>query len=233
MKETDLYLPLKNYLEKQGYQVNSEVKRCDLTALKGEELIIIELKIRFSLRLLAQALKRQEVCDSVYVALPIPQEKKQLSNYKDVSLILKRLGIGLILVRFLKKSTRVEIAFHPTGSEGLPPRKRKKKRQIILREIHSRFIETNQAGQTSTAPYLSAYRQQCLLIAWHLSKQGPSSPAQLKKLGTDDRTGTMLYTNLFGWFERISRGIYTLSEEGQEVIEQEKEILQNILEKAL
>lgn len=35
MKETDLYPPLKTWLEAQGYVVRGEVGRCDLAAEKG------------------------------------------------------------------------------------------------------------------------------------------------------------------------------------------------------
>ncbi len=229
MKESDLYLPLKTYLEKQGYKVNSEVCYCDLTAIKDDELIIIELKLHLSLKLIAQAVKRQEISDSVYVAVPIAVGKKQISNYVDASRILKRLGIGLILVHFYKTRKRVEIAFHPTNPEGLPPRKRHKKRDIIIREIHSRFVEFNKAGQSNTAHYLSAYRQQALLVAWHLSQRESASPAELKKLGTSPKTGAILYSNLFGWFDHPKRAIYTLSKEGFIVLQQEREVIEKIL----
>ncbi len=34
MKESDLYLPLKKFLEKQNYTVKAEVKNCDVVAIK-------------------------------------------------------------------------------------------------------------------------------------------------------------------------------------------------------
>ena len=34
MKETDLYLPLKKFLEKQDYEVKAEVENCDVVAVK-------------------------------------------------------------------------------------------------------------------------------------------------------------------------------------------------------
>lgn len=44
IKETDLYKPIYDYFTKLGYKVNSEVKTYDVTAVKGESLVIIELK---------------------------------------------------------------------------------------------------------------------------------------------------------------------------------------------
>ena len=54
MKENQLFPPLKTYLEGQGYRVHSEVKNCDLVARKGDEMLIVETKLRLSLQLLLQ-----------------------------------------------------------------------------------------------------------------------------------------------------------------------------------
>ena len=54
--ETDLYEPIRDYLVAQGYTVRGEVHDCDVTATKGEELIVVELKLRFNMELLYQAL---------------------------------------------------------------------------------------------------------------------------------------------------------------------------------
>ncbi len=50
MKESDLYIPLKQFLEAQGYKVKGEVGQCDVLAVRGEEEpIIIELKLSLNL----------------------------------------------------------------------------------------------------------------------------------------------------------------------------------------
>ena len=67
--ETDLSHPVCAYLEAQGYTVRGEVHHCDIAAVKGEELIIIELKCTLNLTLLAQGIQRQQLTDSVYVAI--------------------------------------------------------------------------------------------------------------------------------------------------------------------
>ena len=44
MKETDLYPPVKRFLEAQGYEVKAEVRGCDVTAVRGDEApVIVEL----------------------------------------------------------------------------------------------------------------------------------------------------------------------------------------------
>ena len=60
-RETDLYPPVKAYLEGQGYAVKGEVQGCDVVALRGAEPpVIVELKQRFSLDLVLQAARAFE-----------------------------------------------------------------------------------------------------------------------------------------------------------------------------
>ncbi len=43
--ETELYAPVKAYLEQLGYEVRGEVRHCDLVAVREEEPpLIVELK---------------------------------------------------------------------------------------------------------------------------------------------------------------------------------------------
>ena len=65
MKETDLYLPLKKFLEKQGYEVKAEVENCDVVAVKvpaanekAQPATIIELKLSLNLEVILQAVDR-------------------------------------------------------------------------------------------------------------------------------------------------------------------------------
>ena len=48
MKETDLYLPVKAWLEGQGFEVKAEVGAVDVMACReGEDPVIVELKVGF------------------------------------------------------------------------------------------------------------------------------------------------------------------------------------------
>jgi hypothetical protein len=73
--ETDLAEPLYAHLARLGYTVRSEVKDCDIAAVKGDDLLIIELKKSLSLALVIQATRRQRLTDTVYVAIPRPSNK--------------------------------------------------------------------------------------------------------------------------------------------------------------
>ena len=56
MKETDLYPPVKRYLEGQGYAVKGEIHDCDVVAVRGDEApVIVELKLNLNLEVILQA----------------------------------------------------------------------------------------------------------------------------------------------------------------------------------
>ena len=57
MKETDLYLPIKAFLEDQGYEVKAEVIDCDVVAVRNDEPpLIVELKKGLTIDLLLQGI---------------------------------------------------------------------------------------------------------------------------------------------------------------------------------
>ena len=61
-RETDLYPPVKTFLEGQGYVVKSEVGAADVVAMRGgEPAVIVELKLSFSLALVHQCVARLAV----------------------------------------------------------------------------------------------------------------------------------------------------------------------------
>ena len=46
--ESDLYFPVKRFLESQDFKVKGEVEHCDIVAVRGqEELLVVELKLSF------------------------------------------------------------------------------------------------------------------------------------------------------------------------------------------
>ena len=60
LRESDLYAPVRDYLEGLGYEVRGEVRGCDIAAVRDGELIVVELKTGFTLELIYQALDRQQ-----------------------------------------------------------------------------------------------------------------------------------------------------------------------------
>jgi hypothetical protein len=224
-RESDLAIPVREYLEAQGYTVRSEVNGCDITAVLDDELIVVELKKGFSTDLLIQATERQRIADTVYVALPAEGALAKSSRYdkrrRGIENLLKRLEIGLIVVHFPADPDAppsVEVPLHPVREHK--PRRAPKTRKAVLREIRARSADYNVGGSTGRK-ILTAYREQCVHIAVLLEKHGPLSPADLRTLGASDRAQNILFKNVYDWFERLERGVYGLRARTQEELEQD------------
>ncbi len=213
LAETDLAGPLCDWLTSQGYTVRSEVKDCDIAALRGDELVIIEIKKTLNLTLVVQAVQRQRMTDIVYVAIPRPSNKwKWWKESRGVFHLLRRLEIGLVLVSAGNGGAPVDVVFPP---RPLAQRKRAKSRRDVLAEITGRVADFNTAGSTRTK-LVTAYRENAIHIACCLLPRRRMSPAALRALGTGPKTQSILHTNVYGWFERKGKGVYALSALGRE-----------------
>ena len=194
---------------------------CDITAVRGEELIVIELKKQFSTDLLIQATDRQRISDSVYVALPVERGRSgKARRWTEIERLLQRLELGLILVHFSPDSTtppEVEIARHPPDTPTRPARK-PKARALLLREIAGRTAGDYNVGGVSKRSILTAYREQCIFLVCCLEQFGPSSPAALRAREATAKAQTMLHRDVYGWFERLGRGKYGLRPETYELV---------------
>ena len=222
--ETDLYEPIRDYLVAQGYTVRGEVHDCDVTATKGEELIVVELKLRFNMELLYQATQRQRLSDSVYVAFPRPAKMGRNTHWKDIKRLLRRLELGLILVSFATKKPRIEVVFHPIAS---PKRKNHRARRAVIREIEGRSTDHNLGG-SNRRKILTAYRESAIRIATCLDTHGPLSPKELRAMNTGPKTTPILYNDVYGWFERVGRGLYALRPIGNEGLTEYPELVTQI-----
>lgn len=230
--ETDLYGPVRDYLVAQGYTVHSEVKHCDITALKGEELVVVELKTSFNLKLLAQTAKRQRAADSVYVAIPKPKGGRRTAAWRDMCLLLRRLEAGLIIVSFDNPEHDLEIVFHPNTFDRLKSMQRSKKvRRNIIKEAEARYGDFNKGGSTRKK-LVTVYRETSIHIACCFTKFGKLSPAQLKRIGTGPKTSSILSKNFYGWFEKVGRGLYDLHDDARGFLDAYPELVSHYMEKA-
>ena len=221
MSEADLYGPVAGFFESHGYLVNAEVGHCDVTAKKDGLLVVIELKQRITLKLVLQAVQRQEFADAVYVA--VPAQKKRIPNLRDIRRLFKRLELGLLLVSG-PGSTQVEIAIDP---RFYARRRNRKRRSSVLKEIAQRPFEGNVGGSPAAGGRLTAYRMKALRIADLLHELNEASPAQLHKLGAQ-RAGPILQKDYYGWFQRVRHGVYTLNTTGHEALVAWKDAVEHL-----
>ncbi|MGM0920641.1 MAG: DUF2161 domain-containing phosphodiesterase [Bacillota bacterium] len=213
--EKDLYLPIQRYFLKQGFEVYGEVNDCDLAAVKAEELILVELKLRLNVELLIQAAKRQRYTEQVYIAIPKPSYSLRSKKWKDLCYLVKRLELGLIIVSFRQGKGYAEMKMEPASFDrGKSMKQSKKRRDRILAEIAGRSGDHNVGGVNKTK-IMTAYKERCIHIACCLERKGKLSPKILREMGTGDKTLSILNKNYYGWFERVERGMYTLSETGK------------------
>ena len=209
-RETDLYGPIRELLTAQGFEVRAEVNHCDVTAVKGEDLVVVEMKRRFTVDLVAQAVERQSRADSVYVAVPGPVDRRKNRKWRGRIRLLRRLGIGLIVVFHHLGAPRVEIICHPMDYR---PHKYKKKRRALLQEIAFRSGDYNTGGSVRRK-LVTAYRENAIFIACCLQAHGAMTPKRLREFGTGEKTQSILSQNHYGWFQRVERGVYVLNAQG-------------------
>lgn len=214
-RESELYAPLRDYLTAQGYTVRAEVQGCDVTAVKGDELIVIEMKQSLNLRLLVQAAERQRMADSVYLAIPRPNGRLWARQWRGVRRLLRRLELGLMFVAPKSRVRRVEILLHPAPYSH---RKHKGARLAVLEEIAGRSGDYNTGG-ANRRKLVTAYRESAIGIARALRQFGPTSTRELRKLGTGPKTRSILYDNVYGWFQRVDRGVYALTPRGHKELD--------------
>ena len=210
MAESDLYKPVKAFLEAKGHAVKGEVRGCDVVAVKDGETLIVELKQRFSLELVLQGVERLALSDRVYLAVPEPTARSRGPNPWDkrVVKLCRRVGLGLMTV---SPKGRVDVIAEP---EPYQPRKNKRKATSLLAEHTRRAGDPNPGGITRIK-IVTAYRQEALRVAAVLVERGPQRPRDLKLACDAPRAGSILSSNYYGWFERREKGVYVITEAGR------------------
>jgi hypothetical protein len=219
-RETDLYGPVKAFLEGQGYVVKSEVGAADVVAVRGGEApVIVELKLGFSLTLVHQCVARFSVSDDVYMAVATGKGKPFAKSLKNMTKLCRRLGLGLITVRL--KDDLVQVHCDPGP---YTPRKSKKREGQLLAEFAKRVGDPNDGGQTRVG-LITAYRQDAIKVALYLFEIGASRGADVARETGVDRATTMMRNDHYGWFEKVETGIYGLTLKGADAVAQSGQVL--------
>ncbi len=209
IQETELYAPVKTFLEGQGYEVKAEVCDADVVAMrKDEPPVIVELKTGFSLTLLHQAIARQTVTDDVYVAVPEGSGRAFQQNIKNNLALCRRLGLGLLTVRLRDGFINARLDPAP-----FTPRKSAPRRRRLLKEFARREGDPNTGGSTRTQ-LMTAYRQDAMKCLKFLREHGPTKAATVAVAVDVPNARRIMHDDHYGWFERADRGIYQATPKG-------------------
>ncbi|MGD9761455.1 MAG: DUF2161 family putative PD-(D/E)XK-type phosphodiesterase [Candidatus Izemoplasmatales bacterium] len=215
MLETELYEPVKKYLELNGYTVKGEIGNIDVYAVKDTMTIAVELKVNITLKLIYQAIDRQKLADDVYIAVPSLAIKSHRKNLKKFLLLLKRLSIGLLVV----KKDNVEVLLDPVDYNLDLSKTRSKKKHIKLITDFTN-LESNENQGGSKGRRMTVYREKVIKIAKLLNDNPGLSPKKIKEATMIENTYSILQKNYYNWFMKKERGSYQLSIEGQNFINQ-------------
>src|SRR5882724_4230117 len=177
--ETQLYLPVKRFLEARGFAVKGEICGCDLVAVpvaqangagaedsnsqRGDPPLVVigELKQSFTLELLLQGVDRLAAGDEIWLAVRASGAggRKGRGRERDprVRKCCRLLGFGLLAV-FARG--QVEVIVEPRPWK---PRKVAWRRRRLVDE-HRRRQGDPAAGGSTRQPIMTAYRQQALAV---------------------------------------------------------------------
>ena len=215
MKESDLYLPLKRFLESQNYEVKGEIQDCDVVAVRGTEApVVVELKLSFNLSVVLQAVERLAVTPKVYIGIPKLGRALNKRRRRIVKL-LRMLGLGLVVIDPDRETGSVQVLLDPGEYR---PRKSKYRRERLLGEFMKRVGDPNLGGTEKRKGIMTVYRQRALAIAMFLQKHGPTKASHIARSLREPKARDLLYRDVYGWFDRLSLGVYGLSPRGEQEI---------------
>ncbi len=224
MPEVELYGPIKQFLEAQGYEVKGEIGPCDIVAVRGDEgPVVVELKERLTLALVLQAVDRLSASDAVYIAFRIGkgQSATWRTRRKQVTSLLRRLGLGLLTVSARGNVVPVldPTPYRPKANAG--------RRMRLLKEFAER-VGDPEAGGSASRQRLTAYRQDALRCARELADAGVLKVGVIRERAQVPRAGPILRDNHYGWFDRVKTGYYDLSPKGRRDLIQWSEALESL-----
>ncbi len=206
MSESALYPMVKRFFAHRGFDVKGEVCGCDVVGLDagGGVLMVTELKLGFSLDLVLQGVDRMACADEVWLA--VQATRRGRDRDARARKLCRLLGLGLLAVHAARGD--VEVLAEP---QPYRPRRNLRRRRRLLAEHAGRRGDPSPGG-TRGVPIVTAYRQDALACAT-LLRDGPQPTKTLAR--ATPRATAIVYRNVYGWFERVERGVYRLSPAGE------------------
>jgi hypothetical protein len=97
------------------------------------------------------------------------------------------------------------------------PRLSKRRSTLLLGEFERRRGDLN-VGGSNRMPIVTAYRQDALRCARALAASGPLRLDELRVASGVATAAPILQRNVYGWFDRVSRGTYGLTVVGEQAM---------------
>jgi hypothetical protein len=165
IKESDLFEPVKNWLEDIGYEVFAEVQawsgRADIIGRRRPAIAAVELKTSLTMELVEQAVKWRHFCHYIYIA--IPRRTKPVPKFINKILSENRIGI-LEVSRTGSVHTIQQARFNRPYQDV---RNSRFNWDTILKEEHKTWLEGGSAG----GGYVTGYKLMMNRIAAYLRRQ--------------------------------------------------------------
>ena len=226
LAEKDLFEPIKQFFESEGFVCDGEVASMDIFMQREGETAAVELKKTLDFKAVTQGALRQKLVDRVYIGIYRPRDINS-HGFKDKIYLLKRLGIGLLVVS--PRSMKVELVSDAIES-SLENFKRvnKRRKEAALDEFNRRKTHLNTGGVTRTK-LITSYREDSLLVLDALcALKGEAKASEVSKLSNIENAGNIMYKNYYGWFERKGNGIYAITDSGFDALEEYEEVLRKM-----
>ncbi|GAC1478707.1 MAG: DUF2161 domain-containing phosphodiesterase [Acetobacteraceae bacterium] len=183
---------------------------CDVVGIRPGEpdlLVIIELKLGLSFELVLQAVDRMACADEIWLA--VKGTRRGRDRDSRARKLCRLLGFGLLAIH---PRDIVEVLAEPTAYQ---PRRDKRRRARLTAEHAARTGDPSPGG-TGGVPIVTAYRQEALACALRM-QPGPQRPRDLRD--ATPRALGILSRNVYGWFERVERGLYRLTPDGVDALQ--------------
>lgn len=98
---------------------------------------------------------------------------------------------------------------------------------MLLQEFERRVGDPNQGG-SNKRPLVTAYRQDALRCARFIQQQEKAKVSDIRKNTQVEKSASILQRDVYGWFQKLERGIYELSPKGKEALETFSDIIETL-----
>ena len=122
------------------------------------------------------------------------------------------LGLGVMVIDPSATTGSVDVLCDPGDYK---PRRVKQRAERLLGEFMHRGGYPNPGGSSSRRGIMTVYRQKALAIAEYLKEHGETKAAVIARSLAEPKTRVILYDDVYGWFDRLGKGVYRLSPRGE------------------